>query len=125
MVPRGPSTSGAVVSTFNRWVHGQQFTSWPVALIGIVAVKAALLLAVKPGSFVVSYSAVSYFLLLVFAAGFAIRNGINNTLGGRGFWVLLAIGCSWPLPSISTRFGSDSPLLSSVATALARSTESS
>jgi len=87
-----------IVSAFNRWFNGQHFTSWSLALIAIIAVKATLLLALKPGSFVVSYSAVSYFLLLVFATGFAIRNGINNTLGGRGFWVLLAIGCGlWSL----------------------------
>jgi len=99
MVLRGSSMSGtAVVSTFNRWVHGQQFASWPVALIGIVAFKAALLLALKPGSFVVSYSGVSYFFLLSLATSFAIRNGINNALGGRIFWAFLATGCGlWSL----------------------------
>jgi len=99
MVLRGSSMSGtAVVSTFNRWVHGQQFASWPVALIGIVAFKAALLLALKPGSFVVSYSGVSYFFLLTLATSFAIRNGINNALGGRIFWAFLATGCGlWSL----------------------------
>src|SRR5215471_14047518 len=99
MVPPGSLMSGtATVPTFNRWIRSQRFTSWNLALIAIVVVKATLLLALKPGSFVVSYSAVSYFLLLVFAAGFAIKNGINNTLGGRAFWVLLAIGCGlWSL----------------------------
>jgi len=99
MVLRGSSMSGtAVVSTFSRWVHGQQFASWPVALIGIVAFKAALLLALKPGSFVVSYSGVSYFFLLSLATSFAIRNGINNALGGRIFWAFLATGCGlWSL----------------------------
>ena len=94
MVPRGSSMSGAdIVSTFNRWVHAQQFASWPVALIGIVAVKAALLLALKPGSFVVSYSAISYFFLLILATSFCIRNAVKNTLQGRIFWVFLATGC--------------------------------
>ena len=65
--------------------------SWPTALIGIVVVKAVLSLAVKPGSFLVSYSGISYFLLLLLATGFAIRNGIRQTLGSRPFWVLLAI----------------------------------
>src|SRR5215471_13835561 len=99
MVPRGSSMSVAdIVSTFNRWVRGQQFTSWRVALIGIVAFKAALLLALRPGSFVVSYSAVSYFFLLILATGFCIRNGIKNTLGGRIFWAFLATGCGlWSL----------------------------
>ena len=99
MVPRGSSMSVAdIVSTFNRWVRGQQFTSWRVALIGIVAFKAALLLALRPGSFVVSYSAVSYFFLLILATGFCIRNGIKNTLEGRIFWAFLATGCGlWSL----------------------------
>lgn len=99
MVPRGPSMSGAdIVSTFNRWVHGQRFASWPVALIGIVAFKAALLLALKPGSFVVSYSGLSYFFLLILATGFCIRNAIKNTLESRIFWAFLAVGCAlWSL----------------------------
>ena len=70
----------------------QRFSSWPTALIGIIVIKAVLSLALKPGSFIFSYSGVSYFLLLVLAASFAIRNAIQNTLGGRPFWVFLAIG---------------------------------
>jgi len=66
--------------------------SWPIALIGIVVIKAVLSLAVKPGPLVVSYSAISYLLLLLLAMTFAIRNGIQNTLGARPFWVLLATG---------------------------------
>ncbi len=65
--------------------------SWATALIGIVAIKAVLSIAVKPGSFLVSYSGISHFLLLLLATGFAIRNGIRQTLGSRPFWVLLAI----------------------------------
>jgi PAS domain S-box-containing protein len=99
MVRRGSSVSGTdIVSTFSRWIWGQQFPSWSVALIGIIIIKATLLLALKPGSFVVSYSAISYFFLLVLATGFAISNGIKNTLGGRIFWVFLATGCGlWSL----------------------------
>jgi PAS domain S-box-containing protein len=68
-----------------------RFSSWPTALIGIVVIKAVLSLAVKPGSFLVSYSGISYILLLLLATGFAIRNGIRQTLGSRPFWVFLAI----------------------------------
>jgi PAS domain S-box-containing protein len=68
-----------------------RFASWPTAIIGIVIIKAVLSLAVKPGSFLLSYSGISYFLLLLLATGFAIRNGIRQTFGGRPFWVLLAI----------------------------------
>jgi PAS domain S-box-containing protein len=70
----------------------QRFPSWSVALIGIIVIKAVLSLALKPGSFLVSYSGISYFFLLVLAACFAIRNGIQNTQGGRPFWVFLAMG---------------------------------
>jgi PAS domain S-box-containing protein len=63
-----------------------------VALIGIIVIKAILSLALKPGSFLVSYSGISYFLLLVLATCFAIRNGIQNTQGSRPFWVFLAMG---------------------------------
>ena len=65
---------------------------WPTALIGIVVIKAVLSLGVKPGSFLLSYSGISYFLLLMLATGFAVRNAIQKTLGRRPFWVLLAIG---------------------------------
>ena len=58
----------------------------------MVLIKAVLSLAVKPGSFVVSYSGISYFLLLVLAIGFSIRNAIRNACRGRLFWALLAIG---------------------------------
>jgi signal transduction histidine kinase len=62
---------------------------WRTALIGIVVIKAVLSVAVKPGSFVVSYSGISYLLLLLLATGFAIRNAIQNTLGSRTFWAFL------------------------------------
>src|SRR5271156_5772932 len=71
---------------------GLRFTSWSTALIAIVVIKAILTLALKPGSFLVSYSGISYFLLLLLATNFAILNGMQDTLGGRPFWVLLAIG---------------------------------
>jgi PAS domain S-box-containing protein len=70
----------------------RRFVPWAVALIGIVVIKAILSLALTPGSFLLSYSGISYFVLLVLAASLAIRNGIQNTLGSRPFWVFLAIG---------------------------------
>jgi PAS domain S-box-containing protein len=77
---------------------GLRFSSWPTALIGIVVIKAVLSLAVEPGSTLFSYSGISYFLLLLLATGFAIRNGIQNVLGGRPFWMFLAIAYAlWSL----------------------------
>jgi PAS domain S-box-containing protein len=70
---------------------GLRFSSWLTALIGIVVIKAVLSLAVKPGSFLVDYSGISYFLLMFLATCFAIHNGIENRLGARPFWLLLAI----------------------------------
>jgi hypothetical protein len=59
---------------------GLRLLSWPTALIGIVVIKAVLSLAVKPGSFLVSYSGISYFLLLLLATSFALRNGMLTAL---------------------------------------------
>jgi PAS domain S-box-containing protein len=87
-----PLGAGAIGSAWNRWADGRRFPSWPVALIGIVAIKAALLLALNPGSFLLSYSGISYLCLLVLAAVLAIRNGLQNKLGSRMFWSFLAAG---------------------------------
>ena len=80
--------------------HGSAlgFLSWPTLLIGIVVVRAVLPLAVKPDSFLFSSGPIIYFLLLVLATGFAIRNAIQNTLGTRPFWMSLAVAYSlWAL----------------------------
>ena len=72
--------------------------SWPAALIGILVVRSVVSFAAKPDSTLLSWGGISYFLLLLLATGFAIRNGIQNTLGSRPFWVLLALGYSlWAL----------------------------
>jgi PAS domain S-box-containing protein len=71
-----------------------RFFSWPAALVAIVALKAVLSIAVKPGSFMVAFSISSSLILLLLATGFAIRNGIQNTLGARPFWLLFATGSS-------------------------------
>jgi PAS domain S-box-containing protein len=66
--------------------------SWPSALIAILIVRAVVSFTAKPGSSLLAYGGISYFILLLLATGFAIRNGIQNTLGDRPFWVLLGIG---------------------------------
>lgn len=69
-----------------------RFLSWPRVLIAILVFRAVASLAPKPVDSFLSYGGISYFLLLLLAIAFAIRNGIENTLGVRPFWVLLAIG---------------------------------
>jgi len=84
---------------------GLRFSFWPTALIGIIAIKAILSLDVSPGSFLLSYSGISYLLLLFLATGFAIRNGIQRTLGSRPFWLFLSIGCGlWALHQYLTLY---------------------
>jgi len=39
---------------------GLKVSFWPTALIGIVVIKAVLALGVKPGSFLLSYSGISF-----------------------------------------------------------------
>ncbi len=81
------SASNPAALAFPSW------PKWPTVLIGIVVIKAVLSLAAKPGSFLFSYSGISYFVLLLLAAGFAVRNAINNTLGNRPFWIFFAMAC--------------------------------
>jgi PAS domain S-box-containing protein len=66
--------------------------SWPSALLAILIVRAVVSFTARPGSSLLAYGGISYFLLLLLATGFAIHNGIQNALGGRQFWVLLGIG---------------------------------
>ena len=70
---------------------GLTSSPWPAVLIGIVAVKFFLSLALKQSSLLAASSGISYFLLLLLATGFAIDNAIQNRLGSRPFWVFLAI----------------------------------
>ena len=65
---------------------------WPTVLCAIVVIKVGLSVTLNPDSAVFSYSGIVYFFLLLLATGFAIRNGIEDTLKGRPFWVFLAIG---------------------------------
>jgi hypothetical protein len=54
-----------------------RFLSWSTVLFAIVAVTAVVSYATKSGSALLPYSEVSYFLPLLFATSFAIRNGIK------------------------------------------------
>jgi PAS domain S-box-containing protein len=71
---------------------------WPTVLIAILVVRALVSFSAKPDSPLLAYGGISYFLLLLIATGFVLSNAIQNTLGSRRFWVLLAIGYSlWAL----------------------------
>ncbi len=70
----------------------RKFVSWPAALIAIVVTRAIVSYTAKPGSPILSFGVTSYWLLLLLATGFALRNAIQRTLGSRPFWLLLAIG---------------------------------
>src|ERR1700689_3504711 len=71
---------------------------WPAALIAVLVVRAVVSFAAKPDSPLLAYGGISYFILLLLATGFAIRNGVHSTLGSRPFWVFLATGYSlWAL----------------------------
>jgi signal transduction histidine kinase len=63
------------------------------ALLGLVAIKAALSVSVISVPFALSYSGISYLLLLLLATGFSIRNVIHSDSCTRPFWALLAAGC--------------------------------
>ncbi len=95
---RWTAAIGGSLRFFSGPERKARFAFWPTALLAIVVIKAGLALALKPDSLVLSYSGIPYFLLLLLATGFAIRNGIENTLGSRPFWVFLAIGTGlWAL----------------------------
>src|SRR5580658_820419 len=71
---------------------------WPAALIAVLVLRAVVSFAAKPNSPLLAYGGISYFILLLLATGFAVLNGVQNTLGSRPFWVFLAIAYSlWAL----------------------------
>jgi PAS domain S-box-containing protein len=75
-------------SSLGTW---RSIFSWPAALIGILVARACLSLAIKPASWAITGNAIVYFLLLLLATSFAIRNAVQNTLGSRPFWMLLGV----------------------------------
>jgi hypothetical protein len=65
---------------------------WSSLLFGFLALKAVLSLGLGLGDKLAPYGTSIYFLLLLLATGFAIRNAIERTLGRRVFWVFIAVG---------------------------------
>jgi hypothetical protein len=68
-----------------------RFLSWPTLVIGIVLIRAVLPLVEKPDSLLLSFGPTSYFVLLLLATGFAIRNGAHGACGCFEF------SGAWPL----------------------------
>lgn len=78
--------------TFSLATGNARFSPWTAALLGMVAIKAVLTLAVKSSPSGTSYSGISYLLILLLAAGFSIQNARRLTPAARPFWLLLAAG---------------------------------
>jgi hypothetical protein len=72
--------------------HGFSLSVWSSVLFGFLAIKAVLSLGLGLGDKLAPYGTSIYFLLLLLATGFAIRNAIERTLGRRVFWVFIAVG---------------------------------
>jgi hypothetical protein len=64
---------------------------WPTLLVGFLVVKAVLSL-ILGGDKLAMYGSGAYFLLLLLATGFAVRNAVERTQGRRLFWVFIAGG---------------------------------
>ncbi|MGB7728928.1 MAG: hypothetical protein WBL50_12915, partial [Candidatus Acidiferrum sp.] len=75
-----------------NWGAKRRLSFWPTAILIVFLFKAFVSLALKPDSLLVEYGGIPYFLLLVVATAFAIRNGIDGTLKSRPFWVFMALG---------------------------------
>ncbi len=65
---------------------------WPTAILGVFVFKVFVSVALKPDSVMLKYGGIPYFLLLLVATGFAIRNATDGTLRSRPFWVFMALG---------------------------------
>ena len=70
-----------------------QVRFWPTLLAGVLTIKAVLSVALSPTFILVAYGVVVYFLLLLLATVFALRNAAQRTLGSRIFWIFMAGGC--------------------------------
>lgn len=72
--------------------HGSSLSIWAGVLFGFLAIKAVLSLGLGLGDKLAPCGTSVYFLLLLLATGFAIRNAVRRTQGRRFFWVFIAAG---------------------------------
>src|SRR5450631_290558 len=86
--------------SLSPWLRSWLFP-WPALLAGILVIKAILSLTLRQSLGAARYNAVVYFLLLLLATGFAVRNAVQNIQGNRPFWVFLAAGTGlWSLDQV-------------------------
>jgi signal transduction histidine kinase len=84
----------------SAWLRSWPFP-WPALLAGILIVKAILSLTLRQSFGAARYNADVYFLLLLLATAFAVRNAVQNIQGNRPFWVFLAVGTGlWSLDQV-------------------------
>lgn len=62
-------------------------------MVGVLAIKAVLSIALNPTFLLDSYGTVMYFLLLLLSTTFALLNATQRTMGNRIFWIFMAGGC--------------------------------
>jgi PAS domain S-box-containing protein len=92
--------------------------AWPLLAVALLAIQAGLLLIVKPGASLSTYSNciyIVYFLSLLLATGIATLNAIRSGQTIRLFWSFFALGCglqavsAWTWVYYVTILGKDHP----------------
>ena len=79
---RSTAAIGGRLRFFSGPERKARFAFWPTALLAIVIIKAGLALALKPDSLVLSYSGISYFLLLLLA------KAVRRPQSGSALWLV-------------------------------------
>jgi signal transduction histidine kinase len=73
--------------TWKRWV-------WVVFTAGLILTCAAAALNFPHSPFLTAFGDVTQLLLVALATGFMVANAVSNRGHARGFWLLMAAGCS-------------------------------
>jgi signal transduction histidine kinase len=77
---------------------GRQRPDWWFAIAAAILVVQCAVALPRQGFFLVAYNQISYFLLMLVAAGIAAGNAVRAMQAIRLFWLLLAAGCAlWAL----------------------------
>jgi len=77
--------------------------SWPAVAAVLLLIQAVLAVTVPKSGTLTAYSVITFFLVLVLAAGIATLNGLHNREAIRLFWSFLATAfVAWSLNAWST-----------------------